>query len=400
MSEMTTNDIAHKVNQLGRSWEQFKNVNDTRLAEIERKRKSDPLHDAKLAKISEEMDNVRAEVKAMEAAINRPSNSGFSFKDNASNDAYKQAFVNYVRKGTEGNLSQLEQKALSVSSDADGGYLVTPFMSQHIAKAVFESSPIRRLARVETISTDSLEIIEDNADAAAGWTAETASVADTSTPTIGKRSITCHEIYAQPKATQKLVDDAAINIEQWLADKLADKFSRLENTAFISGDGVGKPRGITTYADGTSYGQIEQVASGTSAELDADSLLKLFYALKESYALRAAFLMHRSVLQKVRLLKETSTGQYIWTPFLGDGQPETLLGLPVYSAVDMPVAAANSLSVALGDFQSAYQVVDRQGVRILRDPYTDKPFVKFYATKRVGGDVINFEAIKLLKLGA
>lgn len=394
MSDIITGEIAHKVNQLTRSWEQFKSVNEARLAD----KKKDPLHDVQLEKIGNEMDNLRTEMKALEASIHRP--AGASFKDSESADAYKQAFCSYVRKGADIGLAQLEKKALSVSSDPDGGYMVTPFMSQYIAKAVFDSSPLRRLARVETISTDSLDIIEDNAEAAAGWTAETASVSDTTTPTIGKRNIACHEIYAQPKATQKLVDDASINIEQWLAEKIADKFSRLENTAFVSGDGVGKPRGITTYADGTSYGQIQQVATGTSGDLDADSLLKLFYALKETYALRASFLMHRSTLQKVRLLKETSTGQYIWTPFLGDGQPETLLGIPVYSAVDMPTPASGSLSVALGDFQSAYQVVDRNGVRILRDPYTDKPFVKFYATKRVGGDVINFDAIKLLRFGA
>jgi HK97 family phage major capsid protein len=208
-----------------------------------------------------------------------------------------------------------------------------------------------------------------------------------------------HELYAQPKATQKLIDDAAIDIEAWLADKVSTIFAKKENTAFISGDGVGKPRGILTYSDGTSWGTIEQVASGSSGAVTADKLLELYYSLKEDYAVNATFLMNRSTVEAVRQLKD-NTNQYLWSPGLHLGAPDTLLGVPVYQAADMPVPAADSLSIACGDFKSAYQIVDRTGVRVLRDPFTDKPFVKFYSTKRVGGDVINFEAIKLMKLGS
>jgi HK97 family phage major capsid protein len=292
----------------------------------------------------------------------------------------------------------LEQKALSVGSDADGGYLVTPQISETMAKIIFETSPMRQLASVTTVSSDSLDVIEDNEEADAAWAAsETASVTDTNTPQIGKVSINVYDLVAQPKATQKLIDDASIDIEAWLTQKLVDVFSRRENTAFISGDGSAKPKGILSYTAGTDAGEIEQLQSGTSGVVTADSLIKLYYALKDEYARNATFLMNRATAQAVRLLKDT-TNQYIWNPGLALGTPDTLMGIPVALASDMPVPAANSLSVAVGDFKRAYQIVDKAGVRILRDPYTDKPYVKFYSTKRVGGQVINFEALKILKL--
>jgi HK97 family phage major capsid protein len=274
---------------------------------------------------------------------------------------------------------------------------VTPTMSSQIVQAIFETSPIRQVASVETISTDSLELIDDHNPAAAGWTAETASISETSTPAIAKRNIPTHELYAQPKATQKLIDDAAIDVEAWLSNKISDIIGRTENTAFVNGTGVGQPRGFLTYAAGTSWDTIQQVGSGSSGAVTADSLITLFYSLKDVYMKRASFLMNRSVVQAVRLLK-TTTNQYLWQPSMTTGAPDTLLGVPVYMASDMPVAAAASLAVAVGDFKAGYQIVDRQGIRILRDPFTQKPFVMFYSTKRVGGDVINFDAIKLLKL--
>jgi HK97 family phage major capsid protein len=180
--------------------------------------------------------------------------------------------------------------------------------------------------------------------------------------------------------------------------KIADIFSRRENTAFITGNGVGQPRGILTYAAGTNWGQIQQINSGTNGAVTADGIINLFYALKDEYSKRANFIMNRTVVQAVRLLKQATTNQYMWQPGLAAGAPDTLMGVPVFMATDMPVAANNALSIAVGDFQSAYQIVDRKGISILRDPFTEKPFVKFYATKRVGGDVVNFEAIKLMKL--
>ncbi len=397
---MSINEITDRVASLGNAWEQFKQINDARLNEIERKGNADPLYNEHLSNISMALDNYKSRLDTIETAYNRPflGNEQIGYKNHETNSEYTKAFRNYLRKGMEGSLENLQTKALSVSSDPDGGYLVTPHMSSKIVQAIFETSPMRQLASVENISSDALELIDDHDQAAAGWTSETGAITETSSPTLAKRNIPTHELYAQPKATQKLVDDAAIDIESWLSGKIADIFSRKENTAFISGSGVGQPRGILTYAAGTNWGQIQQVNSGSSGAVTADAIISLFYALKDSYSKRANFLMNRTVVQSVRLLKQATTNQYMWQPGLAAGAPDTLMGVPVYMAADMPIAASNSLSVAVGDFKSAYQIVDRQGISILRDPFTEKPFVKFYATKRVGGDVVNFDAIKLMKL--
>ena len=396
---MSISEITDRVASLGNAWEQFKQINDARLNEIERKGNADPLYNEHLGNISMALDNYKSRLDTIETAYNRPIlGDDVNIKSSASNGEYSKAFRNYLRKGMEGGLEMLQTKALSVGSDPDGGYLVTPHMSAKIVQSIFETSPMRQLASVETISSDALELIDDHDQAAAGWTAETGAITETATPTLAKRNIPTHELYAQPKATQKLVDDSAIDIESWLSGKIADIFSRKENTAFISGVGVGQPRGILTYASGTSWGQIQQVTSGSSGAVTADAIINLFYALKDAYSKRANFLMNRTVVQSIRLLKQATTNQYMWQPGLAAGAPDTLMGVPVHMAADMPVAAANSLSIAVGDFQAAYQIVDRKGISILRDPFTEKPFVKFYATKRVGGDVVNFEAIKLMKL--
>lgn len=398
---MSLTRITKQVEALGSTWEQFKAMNERRLAEIERKGSADPLTVDQMNKMNVALDAYKDKLNKFETVLSRPS---FGMEYAASLDPvkseHKAAFCNYLRKGIEEDLPFLEKKALSVGSDPDGGYLVTPQVSERIIKTVFETSPMRQVASIETISSDSLEILEDRDEASAGWTSETASVSETDTPELGRKIIPVHELFAQPKATQKLIDDSSIDIEQWLAEKLADVFSRKENTAFITGDGVGKPRGILTYANGTSWGQIEQISSTDAGDVTADALIKLYYALKEEYAAHATFMMNRATAQQARLLKETSTDQYMWQPGLAAGAPDTLLGLPVIQAADMPTPATDSLSVVLADFSRAYQIVDRTGVRVLRDPYTEKPFVKFYSTKRVGGDVINFEAIKLLKLSA
>jgi HK97 family phage major capsid protein len=398
---MSLNEITDCVHQLGNAWEQFKDVNEARLREIERKGFADPLFDDQLRKINLAMDQHKERMDRIETMHGRPGASGAVGEKSLSryDTQYKQAFQNYLRKGMDGGLEHLQTKALSVTGDGtDGGFLVTDEMNQAILSIVRESSPMRQLASVETISSDSLDIIEDTTDMAASWIAETGARVDTNTATIGKHTIPVHELYAQPKATQKLVDDSSVNIEQWVAEKVADKFARLESTAFISGDGNGKPKGILSYAAGTNWGQVEQINSGTAGVVTEAGLIKLFYALKEQHARRASFLMHRSVVQAVRLLKSPTSDQYLWQPGISAGAPETLLGIPVYHAADMPVATANALAVAVGDFKAAYLVVDRVGIRILRDPFTDKPFIKFYTTKRVGGEVVNYEAVKLLKL--
>lgn len=397
---MTISELTDRIATLGNAWEHFKQVNDARLDEIERKGSADPLYDEHLHNISSTMDNYKKRLDRIETAYNRPQlgEAYEGIKSTEHSSEYGKAFRNYLRKGLDAGIEALQVKSLSVGNDPDGGYMVTSSMSSRIVQAIFETSPMRQLCSVETISTDALDLIDDHNSLTAGWTAETTAITtDTATPSIAKRNIPTHGLYAQPKATQKLIDDAAIDIEGWLAGKIADIFARTQNTAFISGTGVNQPRGILTYAAGTNWGQIQQVNSGTSAQVTSDALIQLYYSLKDAYMRRASFLMNRTTIQQVRQLKST-TNQYIWQPSLDASAPDTILGVPVFMASDMPVAGAASLSVAVADFKSAYQIVDRQGLSILRDPFTSKPFVMFYATARVGGDVVNFDAIKLMKL--
>ena len=343
---------------------------------------------------------MKERVERLHTALNRP---GMEYTSEPSADperkAQRKAMLQYIRKG-EAALSPQEFKLLSSDSDPAGGYWVASAMSDQVVQKVFETSPMRKIIAVETISGDALEIPEDINEASAGWTAEKASRPETATPDIGVRRIPVHELYAQPKATQTLLDDSRIDIENWLANKIADKISRMENTAFISGDGIGKPRGILTYPAGTSNpGQVQQINSGSASALTADGLRSVYYALKNPYADNASWLLSRSSVEAVSKLKDSS-GQYLWQPGLQAGEPQTLMGRPIERMEDMPNVAANSLSVAFGDWRQAYTAVDRTGVRILRDPFSAKPFVMFYTTKRTGGDVLNFEAYVLQKTAA
>lgn len=322
-------------------------------------------------------------------------------------DAYKSAFGNFLRKNDR-LLTAEEVKTLSVGSDPDGGYFVTPDVSGRIVRKVYETSPMRQVASQITISTDKLEGIEDLNEAGAGYAGETAQGSDTTTPQVGKWAIQVFWIDTEPKATQQLLDDANVNVEAWLSEKVADKFARFENAEFVAG-ATGKIRGLTSYptaadsGSGVTWGTLGHVATGTSgafpASNPADKLYDLVGVLKNAYLGNARFMAARSTITLIRKFKDGS-GNYLWQPSLVAGQPETLMGFPVVRAEDMPAVAANSLSVAFGDFAACYQIVDRQGVRVLRDPYTSKPYVKFYTTKRTGGGVVNFEAVKFLKFAS
>lgn len=324
--------------------------------------------------------------------------------------AYKRAFDTFLRsKGDERSLSPEDLKALSVGSDPDGGYVVDPDMSGRMVSRIFETSPMRQYASVQSIGTDALEGLHDNDEAAFGWVGETATRSETDTPQIEKWRIPVHEMYAAPHASQKMLDDAVINAEAWLQGKVVDKFSRAENEAFVTGNGVDRPRGFTTYPDRASadvfeLGAIEQFDTGVNGGFAAapdggDVLIDALYGLKAQYRANAAWFMNRKTTGEVRKLKD-SDGAFLWQPGLAVGQPATLLGYAAASFEDMANIATGSLSIAVGDMRAAYQIVERIGVRVVRDPYSNKPFVQFYSTKRVGGDVVNFEALKLVRFSA
>jgi HK97 family phage major capsid protein len=319
--------------------------------------------------------------------------------------AYKAAQLKYARKGMDA-LEPEERKALSVGGDATGGFVVYPDMSGQIVTKVDETSPMRAYASIQVISTDALEGLFDLNRASAGWVSETGARAQTNTPDLGKWRIPVHELYAMPAATQQLLDDAAINMEAWLAAKVALEFALTENTAFVTGDGVGKPRGILSYADGTTLpGTVERFNTGADGAFAAapnggDVLIDALHGLKAQYRANAAWFMNRTTTKMVRKLKD-SDGAYLWSPGIAAGQPATLLGYPVASFEDMPSGTTTgATAIAVADMRAAYQIVDRMGVRVLRDPYTSKPNVLFYTTKRVGGDLVNFEAIKLVEFSA
>lgn len=331
-------------------------------------------------------------------------NGAFTPIDAEGYDAYKSAFNRFMRKNDR-LLTPDEVKTLSVGSDPDGGYYVTPDLGGRIVRKVYETSPIRQIASVQMISTDALEGIEDLGEAGAGYAGESAQGSDTTTPQIGKWRIPVFSIDTEPKTTQQLLDDSSVDVEAWLAAKVADKFSRFENAEFVAGS-ANKIRGITSYTtaldsgSGVTWGTMGHVATGLSSDFPAanpvDKIHDLMGALKVAYLPSARFLTRRSVVTKMRKFKD-GDGNYLWQPSFVAGASETIMGHAVTRAEDMPTLASGSLSLAFGDFASCYQIVDRQGIRVLRDPYTAKPFVKFYTQKRTGGGVVNFEAVKFLK---
>jgi HK97 family phage major capsid protein len=425
-------EVTKAVAEVKTSFEEFKSTNDDRV-KLLIKGITDPLIEEKLKKINDDLkekqdiiDRVYAatkrtmltvdgqqvdladmDEKALSWAQIAAKARGTTINEYSAQNLkeYSTAFKQFMRKD-ERLMSGDETKALSVGSDPDGGYLVSPDTSGRIIKKQFETSPIRQFASVQVISSDALEGLFDLDEAGFGWVAEKGARNETSTPQLDAWRIPVHEVYAEPRATQRLIDDAAIDIEAWLAGKVADRFSRVENAAFVNGDGAGKPRGFLSYAGGTSgLGQIERFKTGVNGGFaatpnGADVLINTVYGLKEAYRARAIFAANRLTQGAMRLLKNND-GDYIWQPSIQVGQPSTLLGYPVVGFEDMPnFSTTGALGIAFGDFAEGYQIVDRLGIRVLRDPYTAKPYVKYYTTKRVGGDVLNFEALKLVEFAA
>ncbi len=307
--------------------------------------------------------------------------------------AYCKDFVAYLRKD-ERLLGPERVKALTVGIDPDGGYTVTPVMSNRIIKRLFEMDPIRQLAAVESITTGAIEFMVDFDEAGWGWEGETETGAETATPQLYKKRIPVHVMYAKPKASQTLLEDSGINIENWLADKVSSRFGRGEGAAFVTGNGVGKPRGFLTYGNGVNYGQIQRTNMKAAAALTADGFIAVKYSLIEQYLNRGTWLMNRSTVADTMYLKD-GAGRYIWKPGFQEDAQATILGLPVRMSTSMPAVAAGILAVAIADWTEAYMIVDRLGVTIQRDPFTAKPMIEFYTRKRVGGDVVNYQAIKL-----
>lgn len=319
---------------------------------------------------------------------------------------HQKAFDAYIRHGDDGALRGLPLEGKAMTSSSDGGFLAAPTVALQVQDALNVTASLRRVANVVTVESANFEMLVDMGDIASGWSTEAGTQAETGTSTVQRVVIPVHELSAMPKASQRLLDDAAFDVESWLAGRIAEKFARAEATAFISGDGVNKPKGFLTHAKAANASatnvQIGTIASGGDGDFaatnPANALIDLVYALGAQYRANASFVMNSKTAAAVRKMRDTD-GRFLWADSLAMGQPPQLLGYPVLLCEDMPDIARGSFSIAFGDFRSAYTIVERPDLRVLRDPFSAKPHVLFYATKRVGGGVTDARAIKLMVFG-
>lgn len=401
-------NAAQILTELQKTFEAFKAEREEEIAAL-KKGQEDVVKTEKVDRINAEITNLQKALDETNAALAAVKiGAGGGDPVNPAVAEHARAFNKWFRKGdraVDADMRDLEVKAeLSTLSDPDGGYVVPEEMSNTIDRVVGTVSAMRSLATVMTISTDTFKKLVNMGGAGAGWVGEKEERPETATPTLRELVFNTAEIYANPAATQTLLDDARVDIAAWLANEVSITFAEQEGDAFINGDGVKKPRGLLAYdsvANSTyAWGKIGFVKSGAAAAFSdtdpADALISLFYALKQQYRNGASWLTSDAVMETIRKFKD-GQGNYLWAPPAGPANVATILGKPVATDDNMPALAANAFPVAFGNFSRAYLIIDRFGIRVLRDPYTNKPYVHFYTTKRVGGGVQNFEAVKLLK---
>ena len=400
-------DVGAAFDDFMRAFESFKETNDDRLAQLERRTSADAVTDEKLKRIDKALDDHKRVVDDLVHKSTRPTVGGTKQRSGQELQ-HKAAFNAYVRKGDASSLLDLEAKALSVGTDADGGFLVPDETASVINSSLRDVSPMRAICGVQQVSGSIYKKPYSTTAAGASWIGEADARDQTDTPTLAEFSFPTMELYAMPAATQALLDDAVVDIDQWIADEVRIAFAEQEGAAFVNGNGSTQPKGLLNYTAvddaGRSSGaeSIGFVSTGESAQFatddPADILIDLVYALKSSYRANAHFVMNRATQAVVRKMKDAD-GNYIWQPGFAPGQSPSLMGFPIAESEDMPDIAGNSKSLAFGDFRRGYLIVDRVGIRVLRDPYSSKPYVLFYTTKRVGGGVQDFDAIKLLNFG-
>ncbi|WP_028471294.1 phage major capsid protein [Neptunomonas japonica] len=394
-------DIEQVAAEFKGKFDEFKEKNDKRFDAI----------DAEKGKLAEQVDGLNGKLSDLDeyktalekelAGLKRPGATGVSKEV----EAHKTAFTQFMRKGSDDGLLELQQKALNITADADGGFAVPEDLDRTIIELMRNESPMRQVCNTITISTADHKKLVNLGGVGSGWVGEEAARPATGTPTLAQIIATMGEIYANPQATQTSLDDVFFNVEAWLNGEVAMDFAEKEGSAFLLGDGTNKPKGIlahtlTLTADNVrAFGQIQKIHSGTSGDFDGDDLLSLIYGLKKGYRNGSQFMMAGTTLHKARTLKDAQ-GNYLWAPGLQADEPSSLLGYSIAENDDMPVVAADANSMMFGHYKRAYTIVDRIGTRILRDPYTNKPYVGFYTTKRVGGMLTDSNAVKVLTLSA
>ncbi len=435
--------LAGKLGEIGTNFDQFKKANDEVLQQIKTKGVADPTLVEKVENLNKSIgivQEMKDRVDAVEVALKRTAeltgvrpgddstaalhtkaatfwrNVRKQLVDPSAEDvkqyiAYRGALDKFVRFG-EKTMTPDEIKTLYVGSQQDGGYLATPDLTGRMVTKIFETSPVRAVATVESISRTSLVGLYDLEETGADWEGELSTNASTTTPQIQRYEIPVHIMRARPRASQELLEDAETNVETWLGGKIGAKFGRTENTAFVTGNGVAKPRGFLAYPTATAEilpgagtPTIQHVISGANGAFVAapnagDFLIDIIGSLKAAYLARARWAANRLTIAGIRKLKD-SDGAYLWQPGITAGQPQSLLGYPLSNFEDMPTyTTTGALAIAFADWEETYTIVDRVGTTIQRDPYTQKPLIEFYARRRVGGQVLNFESIKLGKFSA
>lgn len=369
-------------------FDSYRQANDTRLAEIEKKGASDPLTDERLARIDRRLE-------ALSLKMARPDAAAVS---DAEPDERREAWTRYLRTGDESGVARLDVKSLNAGTGSEGGHVAPPELDRLIEARLLAASPMRQIATVRQTSAGVYKK-PVGLGAAASWVGEEAARPETTVTGLDLLTFPAGELYAMPAATQVLLEDAYADIDSWLADEVESAFAAQESAAFVTGNGTSKPKGFLAYdlvAEASHvWGKVGFVPGDFTEADAADRLIDLVYAPKSQFRTGARFVMNRRTVSAVRKLKD-SDGRYVWQPGTGE-EAATLLGYPVTEVEDMPDIGAGNAAIAFGDFRRFYLITDRQGARVLRDPFSAKPYVLFYTTKRVGGGVQNFDAVKVMK---
>lgn len=393
--------VAEIAQQISQKFDEFKQLNERRLTAVESEKAALA---GKLDEITSqiaELESLKSQIEALEKKANRPGSTGFS----SESQEHKEAFGVFMRKGVDSGLAELQAKALNITADADGGFAVPEELDRAIGSLLRNSTPMREICNVVQMGGAEYKKLISLAGSTSGWVGEADARPATNTPQLAQITPFMGELYANPQATQTMLDDVFFNAEQWLAGELATEFAEKENLAFTSGDGVKKPKGLLAYttaatSDATrAFGTFEHINSGSIGAVSADDIVKFAFNLRTGYLPNSIWQFNRNTLAALMVLKD-STGQYLWQPSITLGTQASLAGYKFVLNDDMPNVAAGANAIAFGDHKRAYTIVDRMGTRVLRDPFTNKPYIGFYTTKRVGGMAVDTQAVKFLKIRA
>lgn len=390
-------DAKQMMAALNQAWEAFKSENEAEVKAL-KKGQEDVVRAAAMTKLEDRIGTLQSALDQQATQMAALQMGGPGTDGNPTDPEYSGAFSAHFRKGDV-------QAALNKGAAEEGGYLAPVEWDRTITDRLVEVSPMRQIASIQTISTAGFRKLFNQRGMGSGWVGETAARPQTNTPEFAQLTYATGELYANPAATQQMLDDAAVNLEDWIANEVEAEFAYQEGLAFVAGNGVNKPNGVLTYVEGAAnaaahpFGAIKTQTTASATAITSDELIDMVYDLPGALSQNARFVLNRTSLARIRKLKD-GDGNYLWQPSFSAGQPQTLLAYPVTEMAAMPNVAAGAVPIAFGDFRRGYLIVDRTGVRVLRDPYTNKPFVHFYTTKRVGGGLLDPQALRAMRMAA